>query len=108
MIGPCARREVTCEIRGTSGRIYRGKNWCSNAQVTCPREENEDYTKCKTICQQWGHAEEVALTLAGEDTVAASATVYGHSYACRKCQEALYAAGICTITVINHKSKGTQ
>lgn len=99
MIGNCARRVVTCTLVTPRGERIVGKNWCSNPQEVCPRTENEDYAKCKTVCQQWGHAEEVAVVVAGERAMGARAYIEGHTYACRNCQETLFAAGVSYLTV---------
>ena len=93
-MGPCAKRLVACEITATDGRVYQGENWCANPQKVCPRELGEDYTKCKTICQQEGHAELVALRLTGDAAKGATAHLIGHTYACQECQEALFGAGV--------------
>lgn len=99
MIGNCARRVVTCTLITPQGERITGKNWCGNPQNICPRSDYEDYTKCKTVCQQWGHAEAVAVAIAGERAMGASAFVEGHTYACRHCQESLFAAGVKTMTI---------
>lgn len=61
----CAKRVVTCTIVSASGERFIGRNDCANPQRECPRHGNDDYTKCKTICQQEGHAEVIAINLAG-------------------------------------------
>lgn len=99
MRGNCARREVTCTLVTPGGERIVGKNWCKKPQTVCPRTEDEDYTKCKTVCDQWGHAEEVAVLIAGPKAMGATAIIEGHSYACRNCQEALFAAGVSGISV---------
>lgn len=99
MIGNCAKRVVTCTLVTPSGERIVGKNWCSNPQHTCPRDEIDDYSKCKSVCQQWGHAEEVAAVIAGPKALGARAYIEGHSYACRNCQEALFSAGVASISV---------
>lgn len=99
MIGNCAKRVVTCTIVTPQGEHIIGKNWCSNPQNICPRNEYEDYEKCKTVCGQWGHAEAVAAVIAGPKAVGARAYVEGHSYACRSCQEALFSAGVKSVSV---------
>lgn len=76
------------------GQTFIGENWCANPQPVCPREPGEDYTKCVTICQQEGHAESVAVRLAGELARGGYALLRGHSYACQSCQEKLFAAGV--------------
>jgi deoxycytidylate deaminase len=95
--GPCAKVRVFCTITATDGRRFVGENHCARPQVECPRAPGEDYTKCTTICCQEGHAELVALRLAGAAAKGSRAEFRNHSYACRTCQEALFAAGVLSI-----------
>lgn len=93
-LGPCAKTTVRCTLMLANGDHVIGENWCANPQPVCPRSPGEDYTKCKTICQQEGHAEQVAVRLAGSRAVGAIAILRGHTYACQACQEALFGAGV--------------
>jgi len=94
----CAKKRVGCSIVATQAdgtrRTYYGTNACANPQPVCPREPGQGYEKCKSICQQEGHAEEVALKLAAQDAVGATAILHNHTYFCRSCQEQLFAAGV--------------
>lgn len=99
MIGPCAKARVYCTLVTPEGERIHGENLCANAQEKCPRAPGEDYTKCTTICQQMGHAEVVAIKFAGPKARGARAYVKGHTYACRACQEALWAAGVKSVSV---------
>lgn len=98
--GPCAKQTVNCVIIAENGKRYSGTNYCNNAQPSCPREVGEDYAKCKTICQQSGHAEINALAAAGENARGGRAVLSGHTYVCMDCQHALFAAGIKSISVV--------
>ena len=97
--GPCAKKEVGCVIVAPDGQRFAGANLCFNPQDVCPREPGEGYEKCRSICQQDGHAEMDALRRAGSAAKGATAWVYGHTHACRDCQEALYGAGVILIGV---------
>jgi deoxycytidylate deaminase len=100
--GPCAKAVVVCEIRTPAGWKVTGRNDCANPQPVCPRQPGEDYTKCKTVCQQMGHAEEQAIETArieGLDLLGSTATVKGHTYFCISCQHALFKAGVRWLTV---------
>lgn len=103
MLGPCAKVTVTCTLIDYAGRKVVGTNACANPQRECPRLSGEDYTKCTTVCNQQGHAEIQALRAAGIFVAGgargARAYLQGHTYACRECQEALFAAGVLSITV---------
>lgn len=90
----CAKARVFLTLTNPDGRSWTGENWCNNPQEVCPRSPGEDYTKCKTICKQTGHAELDALRLAGDGAEGATAILKGHTYACRECQEAMFGAGV--------------
>ena len=62
--GPCAKRRVSCTIIDRGGRVFTGENDCANPQAVCPRAPGEGYEKCRSICQQAGHAEIMALEAA--------------------------------------------
>lgn len=99
MIGPCAKVTVTCRLVADDGRHFEGKNICLNAQPACPRLPGEDYTKCTTICQQVGHAEIQALRQAGGRARGTKAYLKGHTHYCRECQEALFGAGVTSLSL---------
>ena len=87
-----------------SGDVFYGQNSCDNPQTVCPRTPGEGYEKCKTICQQQGHAETMALARAAEHArgldVVQGATAYcTHSHFCKDCQIALFAAGVKYLTL---------
>jgi hypothetical protein len=90
---------VTCTIVAVTGERFVGTNWCANPQAACPRLPGEGYQKCRSVCQQSGHAETDALRLAGEMAYGATATIEGHTYACQSCQEALFGAGVLNLRV---------
>lgn len=100
--GPCAKKHVVCTIVSWDGRTrVIGDNSCANPQPVCPREPGEGYEKCKSICKQLGHAEDVALQAAIPLGVAKGGHAYveGHTYACRDCQEKLFGAGIEALSI---------
>ena len=99
--GPCAKKQVLCTLILANGVRVFGSNFCHNPQKVCPREPGEGYDKCRTVCAQPGHAETNALAhaaLMGESVVGARAFITGISHVCRECQEALYDAGIISIS----------
>lgn len=99
MTGPCVKATVRCTLVTPAGERFVGENWCANPQAVCPRAPGEGYEKCKSICAQEGHAETVALRVAGLKANGAHAYVEGHTYACRPCQEALFSSGIVALTI---------
>lgn len=99
-MGPCAKTTVRCTlVTKGDGRLIVGENWCRNPQAVCPRAPDEGYEKCKSICDQVGHAEVVALLAAGADSFGARAFIEGHTYACMDCQHALFGAGVESISI---------
>jgi deoxycytidylate deaminase len=105
-MGPCAKKHVVCFIkpREWHGPLVQGSNACLNPQPVCPREDHEDYSKCKTVCQQQGHAEEQAIAEArrlGANLDGATAYLYGHYWMCQNCGNALREAGVTHIEIFN-------
>jgi deoxycytidylate deaminase len=99
-LGTCAKLQVRCTIVTPDGSRFVGENWCAHPQPACPRAPGEGYEKCKTVCGQIGHAEEVAVMLAGDAARGSHAYVENHTYACRNCQEVLFGeAGIKALTI---------
>jgi hypothetical protein len=101
MNGPCAKTTVRCTLVTAAGEHIVGENWCANPQPVCPREPGEGYEKCKTVCQQEGHAETVVVRLAGPKAHGARAYLTGHTYACMDCQHAMFAAGVAAFGIGN-------
>lgn len=100
-LGPCAKRRVICTIVAPGGQRFVGSNDCRNPQQVCPRIPGEGYDKCKSVCQQVGHAEVVALALAGPRARGAHAVINGHYYACETCSRLMRDAGVESVTVVN-------
>lgn len=97
MKGPCAKQRVICTIVAPDGRRWVGENECRNPQGACPRAgmpTGQGYELCKSVCEQIGHAEEVAATAAGRSAVGGIAYIEGHTYACAPCKAALSEIGV--------------
>lgn len=90
----CAKKRVFCHIVTKGMEVFVGENVCSTPQLFCPREGDEGYEKCKTVCNQESHAEINALKAAGEKAKGAYSIVSGINYMCKDCQIALIKAGI--------------
>ena len=99
MIGPCVKTTVKCVIITNNNKIFTGSNYCNNPQEKCPRDIGEDYTKCKTICKQEGHAEMVTLKKAGNNAKGSNVYIEGHDHYCRDCQIALFKAGVKSLSI---------
>lgn len=93
----CAKKRVECSIITRNNGYYYGTNDCERPQTHCPRRVGEGYEKCKSVCRQQGHAEEVALEKAvadGADLNGAIAYISGIDHFCKSCQQKLYVAGV--------------
>jgi len=95
----CAKQITTCIITTKNGEEFYGENFCLVPQTECPREEGEGYEKCKTICFQIGHAEEVAImeAMKHEADLQAAKVIIGHERICDNCEELLTKHGITNI-----------
>ena len=95
----CAKHVTVCKIVTKSGHTFYGENNCLVEQEECPRLPGEGYEKCKTVCFQVGHAEELAVLKAlshGMDLNGAKAII-GHERICDNCKNLLNAHGITDI-----------
>lgn len=102
MRGPCAKKVVKCYLYDRFGfMVAEGENDCAEPQKVCPRQPNEDYLKCRIVCKQDGHAEQVALMKAGGRAKGCRAVVVGIDNVCKSCQTALFGAGVVSITIWN-------
>lgn len=81
------------------GVEYVGRNDCANPQPVCLRLPGEGYDKCKSICDQAGHAEIEALKAAGEHARGSVAALTGHYWMCEPCGRALREAGVGAIMI---------
>lgn len=89
----CAKRHVVAIIE-KNGKYYVGSDWCRNPQKKCPRLPGEDYSKCKTVCKQDGHAELDAIKNAKGDAKGGIMYLIGHDHCCEPCLAAIKKAGI--------------
>lgn len=95
--GRCAKKIVTCTLVTLTGGTFIGRNDCWSPQAACPRAHGEGYEKCKSICDQPGHAEEMAIRaakLAGADLKRSTAYLEGISHYCKECQVMLFEVGV--------------
>ena len=103
----CAKQRVICRIEAEDGGVATGENYCRNPQEVCPRigmKSGEGYHLCQEVCQQAGHAEQVAvMNLRGRQGV--RATLEGHTYACEPCKEALRSAGVEVLRIGGQEEK---
>jgi deoxycytidylate deaminase len=98
----CAKQQVRATIIMPDGRRFVGTNAADNPQASCPRGDmpsNVGYELCRDVCQQPGHAEEMAIQAAGGSCPGARLYLEGHGTVCPRCLEACYNAGIRTIFI---------
>lgn len=101
--GPCAKRRVVCHLMTGEGPTFTGENDCANPQTVCPRLPGEGYEKCRSVCDQAGHAEVQALDrakAAGIETDGAIAVLEGHYWMCEPCGRALREAGVRAVKIV--------
>jgi len=100
----CLKQVVTCRIDRDDGTSVLATNSC-NVGNFCPRVEagsksGEGYELCYSI-----HAEIVAAHLAEESSDSPGhAYLWGHSYICKDCQDALRAVNVHTFTILDGDS----
>ena len=99
----CYKREACAVIVDTNGKIAVGQNLIYAEGVTeCPRTEGEGYEKCKSICNQAGHAETEAIKqakLRNLELNGANLYLTGHYRICDDCKSACDNEGINVIIV---------
>lgn len=100
----CKKQVVTATIVTADGEKFVGKNWIQNRVEICPRvsagcASGEGYHLCKEVCEQVGHAEIVALSIAGDKAKGSTLFLEGHTYACDPCKSACHEAGIKEIII---------
>jgi deoxycytidylate deaminase len=101
------RKQPTAAVVVIKGRIVgKGSNAGKLVDV-CPRVvanclTGTGYEFCKSVCEQVGHAEVVAIKDAlsrGEDLRGASLYLDGHWWACKSCWDEILKAGISRVYV---------
>jgi deoxycytidylate deaminase len=100
----CLKQIVTCVIYTADGRSFTGTNLCACAGMDeCPRVTAQAKTgEQYELCGPPIHAEESAIKLmqqAGADGEGGVAVIYGHTYMCGECQQALTAVGVRTFVI---------
>lgn len=73
--GKCAKVVVRCTIVSPNGERFIGENWVRKPQKSCPREAGEGYDKCRTVCDQYAHAELDAIEHGGFSAIGGTAYV---------------------------------
>jgi len=98
---PCLKQLTKCVIVRADGRRYEATNACAvDGLNVCPRvtagcKTGEGYELCGST-----HAEANAAKLAMESAdVKGEAFLYGHTWFCKECQDALSAANVKTFHV---------
>ena len=107
--GPCAKQRVYCVILDpVAGNVWKGSNFCYNAQKECPRKDmptGEGYELCKSVCDQAGHAEWVTASRVIYHLVGGIAFLMGHTYACESCKQILRDVGVTTLFIGKQNEK---
>lgn len=93
----CQKRTTVCEIYDESGNLLaRESNRCNPEGGTCHRleinQEKANYDK-ESQCN-WTHAEINAIAALPKDSKPFQAVIYGHTFFCDACEEALRKVGV--------------
>jgi len=101
---PCLKVLVRCRIYYTLAdvRLYvEATNSCSIGDLdVCPRVlAGFSSGQGNDLCGPPKHAEQEAVKLLPEGARGARAHIYGHTWSCRDCQNALVAAGVRTFVI---------
>lgn len=103
MLNNCIKQIVTATIITTDGERFVGSNYTTKDNGgLCPRSDmksGEGYDLCRDVCGQIGHAEIVALMIAGDKAQGSTLYIEGHSYACANCTKAANEADISDIII---------
>lgn len=100
--GPCVKQTVTATIVTPNGVRFVGTNYVNNPQEVCPRAgmpTGVGYDLCRSVCDQAGHAEVIAVRRAGAWALGATLYLEGHTYACDPCKAVCGIAGIKEIVI---------
>lgn len=98
---PCLKQLTLCIIRLHNGINVAATNSCKVGDVAeCPRVTAGSETGTEyELCGPPIHAEAAAASLVPEDNVGGTAYLYGHTWACKDCQDALTAKGVRTLVL---------
>lgn len=98
---PCLKQQTACRIVRADGRTYEATNQCAaDGLAVCPRVTagcltGTGYELCGST-----HAEANAAKLAAESSdVPGEAYLFGHTWMCKACQEALVAVNVRTFHI---------
>ena len=93
----CQKRTTVCEILDEKGTLLaRESNRCNPEGGTCHRlEVNQDKTNYDKESQcNWTHAEINAIAALPKDCKPFQAIIYGHTFFCDACEDALKKVGV--------------
>lgn len=99
---PCLKQQTRCVIRLSDGRHVEGVNSCNVGGATeCPRV----VAGCGTgtgydVCGPPVHAEAAAAAKVPVGNRGGVAQLYGHTWICKDCQDALIAKGVRVFEVV--------
>ena len=99
--GKCAK-QTTIAIIENHGQYWIGTNYCDDAQEDCPRTglaTGEGYILCKSVCEQYAHAEEDACRKAGVNAKGGTLYLIGHTYCCEPCKAIMESYGISEVII---------
>lgn len=107
-LGTCLKLKTGAVLVKNGKIIGRGSNTGIKKIKVCPRDEmptGSDYSACKAICGQKGHAEDTAIDDAvknNKNTKGADVYLWGHWWCCEPCWKKMIGAGIRNVCLLEN------
>jgi deoxycytidylate deaminase len=105
----CLKQSTVAIIMKDNKIVSTRANLINNIFIEeCPRKHSltgTDYDKCKDVCLQEGHAEEVACRIAGKECGGGILYLIGHTYACDDCIKIMKEHGIKKLIICDTKEE---
>jgi len=106
----CLKQSVHAMIVTKDGAVFHGENWITAEIDECPRvalnyKSGQGYAYCRLFCGQKQHAEIDAINNAKKheaELTGGKLFLFGHTYCCDKCLEALKEVGITDVSIMEN------
>ncbi len=105
---PCIKQSVVAVIMKDGIVISNGSNHIDSNVSECPRmgmETGKGYELCKSVCNQFNHAEVDACIKGGSRCKGADLYLFGHIYICEDCARVCREYGIINVHIVSTNEK---